>query len=522
MSPSRSAMYNSAESHDVKRGVCAPGTRKAQINQLLEWAHDPETGQTCWMNGMAGTGKTTIAYSVYERLDQACQLGASFFCSRTMPECRQIKYIIPTIAYQLARFSIPFRNALYETLESDPDAHTRILKLQYEKLIVGPLSEVKESLPANFIVVIDALDECENEDATGGILDLLLSTVYNLPVRYLVSSRPDREITRRMAKRENSEENVRLVLHNLDADKVKLDIEVYMRHELQHIPLTDDQWVAVIGRCGVLFIYASTICRYITQAYEAESLSEAVDTIMSANSGSFEDGDENAIDELYMAILIVAFSKPRTIQANTRWMRSILDTIICAIEPMKLETIAEVMGLGSTERVDALLKPLRSVVNVTEETGLVTTLHASFPDFMLSANRAKQFWCEKASRNQLLAEMCLQTIDRAKPAFNICNLPSSYLLDNEVEDLEVRVDKAISSALAYSCRHWSTHLHLGQHRGELINNVRHFFLTKLLLWIEVMNLTKRIRHATAVIQYAQAWCNVSLSVRRQVSRPTPM
>ncbi|CCO35298.1 hypothetical protein BN14_09415 [Rhizoctonia solani AG-1 IB] len=168
MSPSRSAMYNSAESCDIKRGVCAPGTRKAQIDQLLEWAHDPETGQTCWMNGMAGTGKTTIAYSVCERLDEAYELGASFFCSRTMPECRQVKYIIPTIAYQLARFSVPFRNALYAALESDPDAHARTPKLQYEKLVVGPLSEVRESLPANFIVVIDALDECESEDAAVG------------------------------------------------------------------------------------------------------------------------------------------------------------------------------------------------------------------------------------------------------------------------------------------------------------------------------------------------------------------
>ncbi|CEL52746.1 hypothetical protein RSOLAG1IB_11090 [Rhizoctonia solani AG-1 IB] len=271
MSPSRSAMYNSAESCDIKRGVCAPGTRKAQIDQLLEWAHDPETGQTCWMNGMAGTGKTTIAYSVCERLDEAYELGASFFCSRTMPECRQVKYIIPTIAYQLARFSVPFRNALYAALESDPDAHARTPKLQYEKLVVGPLSEVRESLPANFIVVIDALDECESEDAAGEILDLLLSTTYGLPIRYLVSSRPEREITHRMAKRENREDDVRLVLHDLDTDEVRMDIEVYMRHQLRHIPLTDPQWMAVIKRCGVLFIYASTTCRYITQAYEAES-----------------------------------------------------------------------------------------------------------------------------------------------------------------------------------------------------------------------------------------------------------
>src|ERR1051325_1691752 len=119
---------------------------------------------------MAGTGKTTISYPVCTELDNACQLGASFFCSRTIPECRQVKHIIPSIAYQLARFSFPYRCALVEALESDPDAHTRALNIQYEKLIVGPLSKVQGSLPTDFIVVIDALDECENENTVGYIL----------------------------------------------------------------------------------------------------------------------------------------------------------------------------------------------------------------------------------------------------------------------------------------------------------------------------------------------------------------
>ncbi|CEL57291.1 hypothetical protein RSOLAG1IB_12107 [Rhizoctonia solani AG-1 IB] len=163
MSPAKSAMYNSAESQDIKRGNCAPRTREVQIRLLLDWACTPESGRTCWINGMAGTGKTTIAHTVCTKLDEACALGASFFCSRVIPECRQAKYIIPSIAYQLARFSVTFHHALDKVLQSDSDAHTRTLVIQYKKLIVEPLLEVKETLPTDFIVVIDALDECENE-----------------------------------------------------------------------------------------------------------------------------------------------------------------------------------------------------------------------------------------------------------------------------------------------------------------------------------------------------------------------
>ncbi|CAE6338342.1 unnamed protein product, partial [Rhizoctonia solani] len=59
MSPSMAATYNSAESIEIKRGGCTPGTRKPQIDLLLEWAQTSDSGKTCWMNGMAGTGKTT-------------------------------------------------------------------------------------------------------------------------------------------------------------------------------------------------------------------------------------------------------------------------------------------------------------------------------------------------------------------------------------------------------------------------------------------------------------------------------
>ncbi|KAH7310388.1 hypothetical protein B0J17DRAFT_711327 [Rhizoctonia solani] len=140
MLPAPSAKYNSSASNDIRRVKCTPGTREPQIKALLTWARAPQAGKTYWMNGMAGTGKTTIAYSVCAELnatskgvDQSAlgctvmredmsMLGASFFCSRVISECCQVKNIIPTIAYQLARYSMPFYYALYQVLESEPDS----------------------------------------------------------------------------------------------------------------------------------------------------------------------------------------------------------------------------------------------------------------------------------------------------------------------------------------------------------------------------------------------------------------
>ncbi|CCO37248.1 hypothetical protein BN14_11403 [Rhizoctonia solani AG-1 IB] len=240
MSPSMSAIYDSAESDTMKRGLCTPGTRQPQIDLLFEWARTPDSGKTCWMNGMAGTGKTTIAYTVCSQLERNSHLGASFFCSRTITESK--------------------------ALESDSNARNKALRLQYQKLIVEPLSKVKDSLPAEFIVVIDALDECETEDSVSQILDQLLSTPSAIPIRFLLSSRPEKQIAHKIAGRLNGHDDIRLVLHDLDRSTVKADIKAYMQAELIQVPLTDAQWPLVVDCCGELFIYASTICRYLKNA----------------------------------------------------------------------------------------------------------------------------------------------------------------------------------------------------------------------------------------------------------------
>ncbi|KAJ1304983.1 hypothetical protein OPQ81_000026 [Rhizoctonia solani] len=510
ISPSMSAIYNSAEKDDIGRGGCTPGTRGQQIRLLLDWASDPDAGRTCWMNGMAGTGKTTIAYSVCTKLDEARGLAASFFCSRTLNECRQVKNIIPSIAYQLARFSFTFRCALVMALEADPDAHTRALDIQYERLIVEPLMKVQGSLPMDLIVVIDALDECENENSVGQILDLLLSPQFNLPIRFLVSSRPEPEINRRMTARIHKQGDNRLVLHDLDSDSVKSDIKIYMKHELKHIPLTDAQWSGLIDRCGVFFIYASTACRYLEQAHRTDTVDEALNTIMGSASTQMEIGDKTGIDELYRTILTAAFNKSGMSQVNKGRMQTMLETIICAAEPIGLHALMELIGLGSIKQVEGLLQPLRSVLNVHQTTGLVSTLHASFPDFMFSPDRSGAFHCPEARRHAVLAEGCLQLINGVSPKFNICRLPSSYLFDDEVENLEKRVQEAISPGMIYACRHWSKHISLGEHRPGHVDCVRDFFSTRLLVWMEILNLTGLMRYGTGIIREAEKWCSEQL------------
>ena len=81
---------------------------------------DPRLPPVYWLNGLAGTGKSTIARTVAERMFAQGRLGASFFCSRDFEDRSNLRLIFPTIATQLARRYPEFRSIFVPLVQSDP------------------------------------------------------------------------------------------------------------------------------------------------------------------------------------------------------------------------------------------------------------------------------------------------------------------------------------------------------------------------------------------------------------------
>src|SRR3954465_12962659 len=104
LSPVDDARYNSAYSTAVKRRGCTASTREQILDDLRTWVKDPDGSKVFWMNGMAGTGKTTILYSFCEWLEDDKRLAGNFFCNRASASCGDLNNITRSIAYQLAHY----------------------------------------------------------------------------------------------------------------------------------------------------------------------------------------------------------------------------------------------------------------------------------------------------------------------------------------------------------------------------------------------------------------------------------
>ncbi|CAE7091732.1 unnamed protein product [Rhizoctonia solani] len=89
--------------------------------------------------------------------------------------------------------------------------------------------------------------------------------------------------------------------------------------------------------------------------------------------------------------------------------------------------------------------------------------------------------------------------------FNICDLGSSFIPDEEVEDIQERISANISPTLAYACRYWASHLALAPHSHTLLALLDEFLCHRLLFWMEVLSLRREMPMGVEGLLKVQQW-----------------
>ena len=117
-------------------------------------------------------------------------------------------------------------------------------------------------------------------------------------------------------------------------------------------------------------------------------------------------------------------------------------------------------------------------------------------------------FCDAPAHHGILARQCFSVMQKSL-YFNMCSLPSSFLLDCEVPDHDASVDKAFSPTLRYVSRHWGRHLHLAaplkDGTDDLLCDLKDFLGSKLLFWIEAMNLIGSKHECSSLLKDAESW-----------------
>ena len=78
------------------------------LRDIGHWLAGEQEQRIFWLNGLAGTGKSTIAQTFAETISADGKLGASFFCSRDFGDRSNLQAIFPTLTFQLTCQYPPF------------------------------------------------------------------------------------------------------------------------------------------------------------------------------------------------------------------------------------------------------------------------------------------------------------------------------------------------------------------------------------------------------------------------------
>jgi hypothetical protein len=216
---------------------CLTDTRVDLLRQLMAWGNNPCDKCIFWLNGMAGTGKSTIARTVAQTFHDQNRLGASFFFSRGGDDLAKADKFFTTLAVQLAKVSPYLRRYICDAVTGHGDIGQQSLRDQWKQLIFRPFSMLEDSqIPSKtLILVIDALDECEQQNDIRLILRLFAETndLKRIQLRIFVTSRPETPI--RLGFCDIRAAHRDFVLQNISQSVIEHDISVFLKHQLKSI-----------------------------------------------------------------------------------------------------------------------------------------------------------------------------------------------------------------------------------------------------------------------------------------------
>ncbi|OAQ60074.1 vegetative incompatibility protein HET-E-1 [Purpureocillium lilacinum] len=499
-----------AEEHN---STCLPNTRVEILQQISGWILDPMAEAVFWLNGMAGTGKSTISRTIAQTFSGTGHLGASFFFKRGENDRGNMSRFVSTIVADLTRRVPATARYVKAVMEDDPGILRRTMKEQFERLIWHPVSMLsKDSVNRGpIVIIIDALDECENEDDIRVMIRLFSRTRTLLAVRLKIflTSRPELPIRMGFSRIKGRYQD--LILHGIPMPAIEHDISTFLAHEMARIREEYNSLVspelhlardwpgqskidALVKLATPLFIAASTICRFIAEA-RIGTPDKQLERILGSQIGR----NGTPLGTIYQPILdnLVTGTFVDQREEIIQDFRSVVGTIVTLASPLSISALASMLHIPR-RAVEGRLATLHSVLSIPETTDApVRLFHLSFRDFLVDAahRTGNDFWINEQESHQEMVTHCLRVLKCLRR--DICGIRAPGTHRSAID--QCKVDASIPPEVQYACLYWVYHLQNGATPVRHCDQVMAFLEGHFLHWLESLSLIGRSREGVHLI-----------------------
>ncbi|KAH8891480.1 hypothetical protein GQ53DRAFT_720081, partial [Thozetella sp. PMI_491] len=507
------------EEHDVH---CYPGTRVELLDQIARWAEDPNGKTIFWLNGMAGTGKSTISHTIARRFHDHGLLGASFFFKKGEAGRGHAARLFTTLASQLAKRASCVAQQIRAAIDDDPELPTKSLGEQFEKLILRGFKDVSDR--RTLVIVVDALDECDRETDIKAIISLLslASTLPSVRLRTFLTSRP--ELPPRLGFKNIQDNYEDLILHEMPRPMISRDLRLFFEFELAKIrenyntssfedaqlpPDWPNQYIETLVDMAVpLFIFAATICRFLEDPewyHPADQLQRLL-----ANRAAPHASELDQLDKTYLPILRQTLQGKSDMQKRRLLdkFQDIVGVIILLAEPLSASALSKLLGIPLAI-IQGQLQTLHSVLVVPKTADTpIRTFHLSFRDFLLDPSKkyTNEFWVSKQATHARLAFYCFRLLSTLKK--DICDLRNPGISLSEVDHQTIQ--RCLPPETQYACLYWANHFELAQ-LSVSDDEVYKLLTTHFLHWLEALCLLGKIYDSIGMLEALYKLCQTSIN-----------
>ncbi|KAF3047961.1 hypothetical protein E8E12_001515 [Didymella heteroderae] len=474
---------------------CLRHTRAEILGRLNAWITGRDDRHLCWLSGLPGTGKSTIARTIASIHDDKGKLGASFFFSGRSGHLSNAERFVTTIARQLAKTVPRAKRHICEAIDANPNILDQPLREQWSRLILKPLSELESNKmrPFYILIVIDALDECDDEQDVRDILRVLgtTSSSKNVRLRILLSSRSDISMGSDTTWIPESR-CYTIVLHEEPPTQVDRDIQLFFNsrfdamREKRKLP---ESWPGagtvrnlVENSCG-LFIWASTASRFIEEGNQNpdDRICILIDRDKSPTNL------KPSLDQIYETILQNFVPRHENDVHN---LRTALGYIVVLSTPISIEALAALLMLSSND-LRMTLAGLEPIIRLSDyPSSTICLYHPTFRDFLLEPTRCRVpgLWVDERNIHGALADSCVDHMSQTlRPCLSSLNLAHG-LHDGDRRSHRVPL---VSPSLRYACLNWVEHYRKSERQLQDGDRSHLFFQDFSKDWVQVMVLMQK-------------------------------
>ncbi|PQE16302.1 hypothetical protein CJF32_00006175 [Rutstroemia sp. NJR-2017a WRK4] len=259
--------------------------------------------------------------NLLSRLPIASNAAFNSYSHQHEPICLADTRFVTSIAVQLANSVPALHQHICDAITERSDVASQSLRDQWHHLVLRPLLKLDEQ--SSYVLVVDALDECDDDKNIRIIVQLLAEarSLETARLRVLLTSRPEVPIRHGFVQMADTVHQD-FVLHRISPSIIDHDITLFLEYNLRQISeedCLDANWPgqAVVGTlvqsASGLFIWAATACRFIRNGLFVE---ERLRTLVEGGGSNSSADPEEHLNGIYLTVLQTSIRPDRCRDPN--------------------------------------------------------------------------------------------------------------------------------------------------------------------------------------------------------------